>query len=281
MRHFDNMDDTLPRVKKKKRKTRLGSIKTLIHGRLLLYGTVKKGRGWQDSSSCGGDLFMFMWILCRSTGSHLVSPSPLVTAPLVPGPLCTFVRWSGWYRTGHWNIAPNPEGEAGSWGACESLSVFFYGRRSVHSVGHAHRVRGLAYAAVFMAPQTHSALPHGICLAGCVCAHGCVCEHYEGWGAEVPLCPAPGFVSPFPAWGGGFRGNGFEFQANLGPEREQGVGERGGSQQRFQELLEVVMLQARELHVSKYRPKQDRWWSANAGERLNFTRKNLLASQGI
>lgn len=39
-----------------------------------------------------------------------------------------------------------------------------------------------------------------------------------------PFAPAPGFVSPFPACGGGVCGNGFEFQANLRPERERGVG---------------------------------------------------------
>lgn len=35
-----------------------------------------------------------------------------------------------------------------------------------------------------------------------VSAHGCVCEHYDGGvgaGGGVPLCPTPGFVSPFPA----------------------------------------------------------------------------------
>lgn len=77
-------------------------------------------------------------------------------------------------------------------------------------------------------------------------------------GLRFPFAPRLGFVSPFPARGGGFPGNGFEFQANLGArereryretERER-VGEWSRSQKRFQELLEVVMLQARELFVS-------------------------------
>lgn len=76
-------------------------------------------------------------------------------------------------------------------------------------MGRAHRLRGLAYAAVFMALQTHTALPHGICLDGCACVHVCVHELYEEGGVRErrvvvvgrhsPFCPAPGFVSPFPA----------------------------------------------------------------------------------
>jgi len=54
---------------------------------------------------------------------------------------------------------------------CVCVCVFMGG--GLCTLCHAHGARGLAYAAVFMARQTHSELPHGICLAGCVCV--CVC----------------------------------------------------------------------------------------------------------
>lgn len=190
-----------------------------------------------------------MWIHCRSTDSHLVSP-PLRCQALSPALFCR----SGWYRTGHWNIALNPEGEAGSWGACKcsSVHVCFYGRRSVHSVT-CTRARGLAYAAVFMALQTHSLLPHGICLVGCVCAWLRVCEHYEGlggggWGgggggrSPLPcawLCFAISSMRGWYLWKRIWISSQFRARER---ERERGAGEWGGSQRRFQELLKVVML---------------------------------------
>lgn len=78
-------------------------------------------------------------------------------------------------------------------------------------MGRAHRLRGLAYAAVFMALQTHTALPHGICLDGCACAHGCVHELYEeggvressGGGEAFPLLPRAGLcftISSLRGW---------------------------------------------------------------------------------
>lgn len=77
-----------------------------------------------------------------------------------------------------------------------------------------------------------------------LCACVCVCvflrrrvQALKELGREevsmFPLCPAPGFVSPFPACGGGIRGNGFEFQANLGPKRRRGLGKWSRSQRRF------------------------------------------------
>lgn len=72
----------------------------------------------------------------------------------------------------------------------------------MHSGCHAHGARGLAYAAVFMALQTHSVLPPRHLFGWLIV---CVREHYErlGWdwgGSCSPLPPAPGFVLPFPAW---------------------------------------------------------------------------------
>ena len=86
------------------------------------------------------------------------------------------------------------------------VCFFMIGWGSLHSVCHAHGARGLAYAAVFMALQIHSVLPPRH-LFDWLCAYGCaqtrasimrgVCVCARGGG--VPLCPAPGFVSPFPA----------------------------------------------------------------------------------
>lgn len=63
----------------------------------------------------------------------------------------------------------------------------------MHSGCHAHGARGLAYAAVFMALQTHSVLPPRHLFGWLIV---CVREHYErlGWdwderGGFVPLCP--------------------------------------------------------------------------------------------
>lgn len=136
---------------------------------------------------------------------------------------------------------------------------------------HAHGARGLAYAAVFMALQTHSELPHGICLAGYVCARTRVREHYEGcwvgWGGveggAFPFALRLALFRHFQLEGVVSLETDLNFKPISGRRETEGwVTEWGGSQRRFQELLgsrpTVVMLQSgRGLYVSTYCPKNE------------------------
>lgn len=152
-----------------------------------------------------------------------------------------FVCWSVWYRMGHWNIAPNPEGEAGSWGACKSL-IFFLWEEVCTQCGSCTRGErhGICCCFYGIADSLFELPPHGICLAGCVSAHGCVCEHYErGEGLEVPLCPAPWLCFTifssrgwFP-WKRIWISSQFKGLRERGREREQGCGWMGWEPKAF------------------------------------------------
>lgn len=121
-------------------------------------------------------MYLFMWIHSRATGSHLVSP-PHCRWPqcqVFPFPQLCMQEWVVQDRALKYCSKPWRGMQAGSWGACKCLSVFFL---AGGAVCHAHGQRGLAYAAVFMALLIHFVLPHGICLICCVhaCVYACFC----------------------------------------------------------------------------------------------------------
>lgn len=108
-----------------------------------------------------------MWIHSRSTGSHLVSPP----SGARPSPPALFAQ-VGSTEPGNEILLLTPKARqaVGEPVSARSCFFFFYGRRSVHSVCHAHGARAWHMLLFLWHYRLTLCSPHGICLVGWLCA---------------------------------------------------------------------------------------------------------------
>lgn len=138
-----------------------------------------------------------MWIHSRSTGSHLVSPP----SGARPSPPALFAQ-VGSTEPGNEILLLTLKARQAVGEPVSARSCFFFLWEEVCALCvSCTRCESLAYAAVFMALQTHSVLPPRHLFGWLIV---CVSIMRGGVGVVVvvgvfPFAPAPGFVSPFPA----------------------------------------------------------------------------------